>query len=274
MQRRTIILAAEAAICLTMTTTCAQAVTIDSASVTNTSSTSDTTPPTTFDTQSTLSPVVNTATSSTLVHRMAFVNTMLAAGTPAQVHKGNVVYQFDFSVQDPTNQGFQVDLKSFLYGISSITQTSDGGTAFATGANFLVTVDDSTDAPDTYENLLPLFNGTDGVTITGMTSATAAAQNTELASLGAFVGTTSFSLRFQSINTPATNILLGNFQTGFGEVDYGLGSLAPGLSLDPDDLGHFVTVSVTFVPEPSTIVLSALGLVTILFTPRRKRARA
>ena len=90
---------------------------------------------------------------------MAFVNTYEAGGGALeQTHPRNVVYQLDFTVNDPTNLGFDVDAANLLYGISSVTQTSDGGTAFALNAAFDVDVDDSTDAPDTYSNLTSLNN--------------------------------------------------------------------------------------------------------------------
>ena len=68
------------------------------------------------------------------------------------------------------------------------------------------------------------------------------------------------SLRFTTTTTPTTNILFGNFQTGFGEIDFGLGALVQGLDIDPAELGHFVTISATFVPEPASICLWTLGL--------------
>ncbi|MGE3316354.1 MAG: PEP-CTERM sorting domain-containing protein [Planctomycetaceae bacterium] len=178
-------------------------------------------------------------------------------------------------MNDVTNSGFSLDIVSFLSGISSIAQTSETGTAFANGAHFAVGVDDSTDAPDTYSNLTSLFNDTNGVTIVGNTSAISAVQNTETASLGSFVGTTTFSLRFTTVTTPTTNILFGNGRSGTGQIDYGLGNLGSILSIDPEDLGHFITITVSFdeivaVPEPSSAILLTCSGIAFVFYRRRR----
>jgi hypothetical protein len=255
----------------------ARSATIGSVNVTNTSSPDDASPPRQFQTLSTLSPVTNTPTSSSFTHRMAFYNRHVGVGGVAQVNKRDVIYQIDFTVNDPANVGFELTATSFLRGISSITQTSSGGgiAATATGASFFVSIDDSTDPPDTYITLVPLFNTTTGVSVSGMGTSASEEQSTESASLGSFVGTTSFSLRFSTLPTPTTNVFFDNGQTGFGEADYGLGSLAPVFLVDPTDLGHFVTITASFIPEPSCMAILLLGFACSAMTVRRfKRPQA
>lgn len=233
-----------------------EAASIESIAIINTSSANDAIAPATFQTESTTGSVILGAGFEEFTHRMAFANTYAAPGGAAQVHKRNVVYQLDFTVSDPLSQGYIVDLTSLLRGASAVNQMTDGGTAFANGANFFVTVDDSTDAVDTYSNLVPLFNDVNGVSITGMTSAIVEADNTEGTSLSVYFGTTNFSLRFSTVPTPTTNILFGNGEMGTGQIDFGLGDLAPMHSSDPATYGHFVTVRVTsLIPEPATVSL-------------------
>lgn len=238
------------------------AASISGTGVSNTSNAAEVVPPTTFQTESTLGAVATVAPGvESFVHRMAFVNTLAAGGGVAQVHKRNVQYQIDFTVEDPLGQGFEVDLESLVRGASRINQTSDGGLAFANGASFFVTYDDSTDAPNTFSNLIPLFNGVPGVSVNGIETATAEMQSTEAIVLGLYTGTTDFSVRFTTRLGPTTNLLFGNGQTGDGEIDFGLGSLAAGLSSDPADYGHFLTVQVTSeIPEPTGAILALAGL--------------
>jgi hypothetical protein len=202
---------------------------------------------------------------------MAFYNRHVGGGGVAQVNKRNVIYQLDFTVDDPGNVGFELTAMSFLHGISSITQTSSGGgiAATATGASFFVSIDDSTDPPDTYTTVVPLFNTTSGVTVSGIGTSAAEERSTESASLGSFVGTTSFSLRFSTLPTPTTNVFFDNGQTGFGEIDYGLGSLAPIFLVAPNDLGHFVTITARFIPEPSCMPILFFGSASFLMTVRK-----
>lgn len=236
-------------------------------SVTNTSSAIENTAQATFNTQSILSPVQSLGVVQTFSHRMAFVNTYIADGGAAQVHKRNVAFQLDFTVLDATNSGFEVDLSSFLRGISSVTLSAlvnGTGSGTVTGANFAVAIDDSTDAPDTYGNLVSLFTDADGTQVSDILgTSTVDTQDTAQTSLGIYYGTTSFSLRFTTATTPTTNVIFGNNREGFGEIDFGLGSLAAAQSpvVDPAELGHFVTVTVTsLVPEPGFFHLAGIAI--------------
>jgi hypothetical protein len=232
-----------------------------------------------FDTQSTLSPVQSIAGGESFSHRMAFVNTYEGDGGAAQTHKRNVVFQLDFTVEDAANHGFEVELSSILRGISSVTLTelfNGTGTGTATGANFNVSVDDSTDAPATYTPLVSFFTGTNGAIVQDMLGTdTVDSQDLANASLGAFVGTTSFSLQFTTNTTPTTNIVFGNNRLGFGEIDYGLGSLAADQSpaVDPNELGYFVTVSVlSQIPEPASASLAVIALLVAVWAHGRRKS--
>jgi hypothetical protein len=243
------------------------------------SSAAENLPLSSFGTQSSLSPVQNIAGGQSFSHRMAFVNTYEADGGAAQTHKRNIVFQIDFDVEDPANSGFEVELSSFLRGISSVTLThiiSDSGTGTATGATINVSVDDSTGAPDTFSPLVPLFTGTNSALVQHMLGTdTVDSQDSASTSLGAFVGTTSFSLLFTTGPTPTTNIIFGNNRLGFGEIDFGLGSLAAGQSptVDSSELGHFLTVTVlSQVPEPTSISLMAITILLAAIARGRRRA--
>lgn len=208
--------------------------------VTNTSSPNESLPTASFETQSTLFPITNSGVTSSFGHRMGFHNEYTADGGPAQVHKRNVIYQIDFTIEDPNNFGFTLEAVSGLIGRSSVTSTS-AGTGNVTGASFYVSIDDSTDAPNTFSPFTPLFNQTSGTSASDFASSSVLGDQFVSATVGSFVGTTSFSFEFSTVPTPTTNVFFGNNHLGFGSVDY----LTSGL------FGHHLTFTATFnVPEP------------------------
>jgi hypothetical protein len=62
---------------------------------------------------------------------------------------------------------------------------------------------------------------------------------------------------------------------GFGEIDYGLGSLAADQSpaVDPNELGYFVTVSVlSQIPEPASASLAVIALLVAVWAHGRRKS--
>ena len=239
----------------------ATAATISSIGVTNNSSPDDAIAPNTFQTQSSLSLLGASANTVFFTHRMAFHNQYTASGGVAQVHKRNVIYQIDFTVEDPDSRGFSLQADSFLRGQSSVTLTSEGS-GNATGASFFVEIDDSTDPPNTFATFTPLFNNTGGAAVDDVGSDSILVENSESALVGDFVGTTTFSFSFSTVPTPTTNVFFGNNRTGSGEVDY----------LSSNFFGHFVTFGATFhVPEPTPLAL-LMSAISWLFCRRSSYA--
>jgi hypothetical protein len=194
-------------------------------------------------------PVLEGAIAS-FVQRVVARNTRSAIGGVAQINKRNVVYQLDFTVEDPANLGFRLSIESLIRGVSWISQsTGVADPAVATGLVYGVQWDDSTDAPDTY-TAFGLLNdvGTTGVMVEGIGVAGELQSSLTSGTAGVFVGTTSFSFRFTTVTTPTTNVAFQNNQLGFGVVDYGIGPLPDGFeSVDVNDLGHFLTIRARFL---------------------------
>jgi hypothetical protein len=203
-----------------------------------------------FETGSTLGPVHIDDTTHSFTHRLAFHNSLVAGGGVAQVNKRNVIYQLTFTVDDPLGVGYQIDLTSVLRGVSSITQTSGSQSAFATGLLLGASYGIDTTDPAEFTNFSSGLYGqnTPGVSVSGEGTAIDLQESIVTSPLGdgVFVGTSTFSLHFTSVPTPTTNVVFQNESLGEGFVNYGLGSDVGDLEVSTDDLGHFLTIDVTF----------------------------
>lgn len=225
----------------------------------------------TFLHQTSVSPVTTAGNTAEFTHTTQLLNAATYSGGAAQINVGNSSFQLAFTVEDPTNAGFTVDVDQLLQGYSAVSVTTGRGDA--TGVSYFVQFDDSTDAPGTLSNRVDLFIGTGGVTETvdaGMAPASTRQFDSATDSdvLGAYVGTTDFLLDYTTFFSPTTNVFFQNNSIGNGEVSYGLGTAQPGDNFAPEDLGHFLTVRATFVPEPtSAAAVAALGLLGL----RRRR---
>lgn len=232
---------------------------ITNVSVINNSSADENFPTRSFETQSTLSPVATSGATSSFNHHMAFRNQFTGTGGVAQIHRRNVIFTIDFTVEDPSNNGFTLEADSSLFGASEVTVTTDGR-GDATGASFFIEYDDSTDPPGTFSTLVGLFTTTSGVTATNFGSSSIEDDDSAQVAIGNYIGTTSFTFNFTTIGTPTTNVFFQNGDTGSGEVDY--------LSLP--DYGHFVKFTATsVVPEPGTMGLLSVALASAVSLRRR-----
>lgn len=237
---------------LTLTTTGAQAQDVSGISVLNASSgepNSSGLVERFFETASNLGELQVDGSSASFTHRLAFLNAMEASGGVAQVNKRNVTYQVTFTVEDPDEVGYQVELTSVMRGVSAIDQTEGTGLAIATGLSVAATYGIDTTDPADFA-LLPGFfgQGTSNVSISGEGTSIELREDARTGPLadGSFVGTRTFSLLFSSVQTSTTNVIVpnGNLATGF--VNYGLGDDVGDTGASPADLGHFLTVTVTF----------------------------
>lgn len=221
-----------------------------------------------FQTQSTLSGVQTVGDTTFFTHRMAAWNWYDANGTVAQVNKGNVIYDLEFTVNDPLNLGYEISLENMLRGISlvDIGTNPTAGFCYSTGLG-LASYFGST-----------FLTGISGSTLgTGFQTAGYHALYEEYTGtqfVGTFQGTSTFNFHLTSLVTPTTNVVFDNFASGRGEVIYGLGVIPGGFGqYDMEDLGHFLTVNVKMnaVPEPGTTGVLGLALTGLAFVrPRRK----
>lgn len=219
----------------------------------------------TFLHQTSVSPVTSSGATSEFVHTAQLLNAATYTGGAAQVNSANSSFQLAFTVEDPSNAGFTVEIDQLLRGYSGVSV--DSGRGDATGVSYFVQADDSTDAPGTLSNRTDLFIATGGVTVSLgpgdpplATREFASASDSDV--LGSYVGTTDFLLDYTTLFSPTTNVFFQNNSTGSGAVNYGLGPLPPGDPFTASQLGHFMTVRATFnIPEPaSVLVLAPLGL--------------
>lgn len=212
--------------------------------------------------QTSVSPVTTSGNTAEFVHTAQLLNEAMYSGGAAQVNARNSSFQLAFTVEDPNNAGFTVEIDQLLRGYSQVSVTSGRGDA--TGVSYFVQAGDSTDAPGTLSNRVDLFIGTDGVTVNlGPSDPPATArelfESTDSDVFGSYVGATDFVLDYTTFFSPTTNVFFQNNSVGSGAVNYGLGVLLANDPLNQSQLGHFLTVRTTFnIPEPNSALLLAL----------------
>lgn len=229
----------------------------------------------TFLHQTSVSPVTTAGNTAEFVHTTQLLNAATYSGGFAQVHKRNSSFQLAFTVEDPSNAGFTVEIDQLLRGYSEISVTSGRGDA--TGVLYLVREDDPTDPPGTLSNRTDLFISTGGVTVDldpgdPPASARELVEASDSDVLGNYTGTTDFLLDYSTTFSTTTNVFFQNNSVGSGSVNYGLGSLPANDPFTQSQLGHFLTVRTTFnIPEPSSWLL--LSVVSLGAVARRNRRR-
>ena len=270
---------------------------ISAVSVINTSAANDTSPDTAvsrgeFATQSTLGSVSIAGDTASFTHQMQFYNGYyIGPGGPtaALTHQRNVSFDLTFTVLDPSNIGYTLEVDTLLQGYGTALWTSGASPNAVTVSNttFSGRIDtDTTDGTDTLGTQL------NSLTIGAGSGATANDSNTFVNNFGtstyqytstSFTGTRAFALRFTTFGSGNTNVLMQNNQQGQGSVRFGLensGGLLDssgqpgGDAFSADELGHFVTVNAVFnapIPEPASAAYVLLA-VTLAGLLRRRRA--
>jgi hypothetical protein len=246
-----------------------------------------------FATQSTLGSVSIAGDTASFTHQMQFYNGYYIGPdgpTAALTHSRNVSYDLSFTVLDPTNIGYTLEIDTLMRGYSTAMWTSGTSPNAVTVANTTFSGRIDTDTSDGTDTL-----GTQVGSLTfGVSGATANSTDTSVNTLGestgqynssGFSGTRSFALRFTTFGSGETNIFLQNNQQGQGSIRFGLenGDSILDLSGQPggdawssNDLGHFVTVNAVFaeaIPEPASIayILCTVALAGLI---RRRRPAA
>lgn len=223
-----------------------------------------------FDHQTVAGPVTFDGTVATFTHHTRLNNHAVFNGGVAQTHGRRSSFVVSFTVLDPGNIGFALDVDQLLRGYSEVV--AEAGRGDATGVSYYVQIDDSTDAPNTLTAEPNLFIGTSGVHATGGPTTTVREYDeaTESTSLGSFVGTTDFLFDYTTNFTPTTNVFFQNNAVGGGEIAYGFGTPRSGDSFQPEQLGHIADFIVTYnapVPEPAALAL--LGMSPLVLRRRR-----
>jgi hypothetical protein len=223
----------------------------------------------------------------------------VAAGGPtvANILLTYASYEVRFRVDDPNNFGYEVTVDTAMRGY--LTAMFDGFVNPSNLATNITTVSGPSFAAyaDTGSGYGSLINA---LTLNGTllgTSLTDPSRNLLVEdngtySLGNFVGTREFGLRFSSNPSPTVSHTIQNNATGSTAARFGLDLGLPGTAAEypgPDgefagEQGHFLSVAVTFqngsdpgpgpnpgeVPEPSTYALLGAGLLGMGLLHRRK----
>jgi hypothetical protein len=193
--------------------------------------------------------------------------------TVALTNPQNSSYTLNFTINDPLNFGYTVNVDTLMRGYVTAKWGSGdnlNGVAASSGSLSGRIDTDTTDANDT---LVTFSNQVSDLTLLGG-STSANLNNTfsnelidksDSYAAGSFSGTRSFALRFTTFGS-SNNVFMQNNMTGEAGTRFGMNpvdpdggsgfdiAFTPGLDQTPlDQLGHFVTVTTTFNEDPSVI---------------------
>jgi hypothetical protein len=280
-----------------------QAVTISSTSVSNNSAPNQTYGGTgiarSFQTANVLGSVVNNPGGATLSNHFMFNNTLRVVqpeGPNAALTQGRLAaYQLDFTVDDPTNVGYELIVETNYRGYVS-ARSHNGVTATASAGHLSGYIDtDTTDALDTLGDFEANLSNFGGSISTQSSLVNGLIQKSETYNAGIFSGTRNMALLFSTFGS-VNNVFLQNVGDGEATARFGFDatqaanapSLAIGTYLGPDgeaasNHGHFVNITVRSlgddatppgpriaVPEPASALMMLLGGSILL--SRRKRS--
>lgn len=203
---------------------------------------------------------------------------------PSASFDKDVAYDLVFTVEDPGGTGYLLEFDTELRGYltaSFDSALSPPSLVSARGTAMSATLDDGSGA----QTAFPLDTPSGAAIATDVDDF----ENVLVADLanldaGVFFGTKTFVLSFapQGSQSPNVDTDVSFFNLGEAAVRFGLNptlagythSLTPGADGEaPEDLGHFVDVTVTglVVPEPGTLLLVGAGLAGLGGAGRRRR---
>jgi hypothetical protein len=197
-------------------------------------------------------------------------------------------FELSFTIDDPSNSGYTLDLSSVTRGYLSASFVSGSNlplAIMASGTSFGVEVDSGSGY--VASSALAIFGSLISANQVNP-STNELVLSTRNANIGNFVGTRDFRVKVSYEPSPAGTIVFQNNEAGEAAIRYGLDTTLQGFTLStypgPDNEaasthGNFFTVSATFnestnstaVPEPATSVLFGTALVAGAIASRRRR---
>jgi hypothetical protein len=200
----------------------------------------------------------------------------------------SVAYDILFTIEDPLNIGYTLEIDSAIRGYVTAEFDSNLGvfpsTVFASGTLMAATLDTGSG----FGGLIPAIMPPIEVATATATNpfANELVEGSGTYNAGFFTGTRSFVLRYSTIASN-TGAALQNFNTGEANVRFGLDPLSnlfqnaayPGADGETaDQHGHFVTIRASFedditspapIPEPGSLLLMSAGFLLLGLVRRR-----
>jgi len=222
----------------------------------------------------------------------------------ALIYQRHISYELDFTIEDPSNIGYSLDIDTALRGYLTAALNEEPldpnapETANAhiqvSWTSFLGKIDDG--SGPVAKSGLNISGGLVSVTESNPEINFLIDKNKNF-SAGNYFGTKTFSLIFSTRPSPNASTVLQNYTQGEAAIRYGLDPLhTSGGDLTKPDFnlafypgsdgetagnhGHFVNVTATFngqignpVPEPSTFLLLGFGLAGIALISNKRKIR-
>ncbi len=204
--------------------------------------------------------------------------------TVALINNNLVSYTLAFTVEDPTNIGYQLSFDTVFRGYLTTAWQANSGTGisqvFAAGTLMNANFDSGSGFGGIIGSLATDIEVASATDVNPLVNLLVARNGSYAA--GNFVGTRTFQLRFSSVGANTIGAMQ-NFNAGESNVRFGLDPTSAGFDyasypgLDGEDAsthGHFITVTAQFrdgaggeVPEPSSALLFLLGAAGLICLP-------